>query len=168
MKSHEPSNDFLVAAIDLQNFSMINNELSHEAGNKALESFAIAIEKKIGDYLDIFRVGGDEFLAMGNVGKRKVKPLLQKIARITIVQEPVDDEKKESVTTFARIGAVYGNMPLNEARHKADKLERKVKSNLGTKRGKLLMKPPIGNLILYQFVETGKIYNGDGLLTMVV
>lgn len=50
--------------IDIDNFKDVNDKLGHEKGDELLKTFSSILSDNLGDKAEIFRYGGDEFLAM--------------------------------------------------------------------------------------------------------
>lgn len=53
---------------DLDNFKRVNDEINHNAGDDALMESASIMKQMLGDVADVYRVGGDEFLAISKEG----------------------------------------------------------------------------------------------------
>ncbi|MEA4911486.1 MAG: GGDEF domain-containing protein [Oscillospiraceae bacterium] len=54
-----------VVSIDLNGLKEINDALGHSAGDRALQSMSNAMHTKSGKQFLLYRVGGDEFIALG-------------------------------------------------------------------------------------------------------
>ena len=59
-----PDGPFSVAYLDLDNFKLINDFYSHEAGDKVLELFAKQLFQTCRSTDTVYRVGGDEFVVL--------------------------------------------------------------------------------------------------------
>ncbi len=59
-----------VLAMDIDNFKAINDTWGHDAGDRALTEVADAIRLALREGDEVFRVGGDEFVAVLNVAGR--------------------------------------------------------------------------------------------------
>lgn len=56
--------DFVYLAVDLCGLKEVNDQCGHEAGDELLRSAAACLKKCIGEHGQVYRMGGDEFVAM--------------------------------------------------------------------------------------------------------
>ena len=59
-----PENDFVFLMADLNGLKNTNDTLGHGAGDELLQGAAECLKHCLGAYGDIYRIGGDEFVAM--------------------------------------------------------------------------------------------------------
>lgn len=53
-----------IAALDIDNFKTYNDRFGHETGDRILSLFATIISRELGGSIQLYRLGGDEYLAM--------------------------------------------------------------------------------------------------------
>ena len=90
----------IVAFIDLDNFKLINDTMSHSAGDEVLKVVARRMQGCVRDTDTVVRLGGDEFVIIlfdQSDQIRAITPLIENL-RSTIEQEIVIDDKKLEVT----------------------------------------------------------------------
>ncbi len=72
--------DFLAIMMDIDNFKEINDNLGHEAGDKAIKFIADILVDTFGENAYIGRFGGDEFcVIIGDYDKEKVVTKIQEV-----------------------------------------------------------------------------------------
>jgi len=143
-------NKFMLS-MDLQNFKNINDMISHQAGDNALLKFAQKCKSIILSIqnccANVFRTGGDEFMVLGHSTEYEV--FLQLVKQIvTIVINETVEETGMKVSTYARIGGIYGVENWESAESESDHLEHDVKNNICSKRGRILLKPDVKDLVI--------------------
>lgn len=75
-KSDEPiPGDFVYVSLDVNGLKETNDSYGHDCGDKLLIGAAQSIEKTFGEKGTVYRIGGDEFVAMINAGQDEVKAL---------------------------------------------------------------------------------------------
>lgn len=70
--------NFVYVSMDLNGLKQVNDAFGHEAGDKLIKSAAACIKKCFADYGELFRVGGDEFVAMIEVDDQQLKAIKDK------------------------------------------------------------------------------------------
>ena len=95
--------------IDLNGLKRVNDEQSHNAGDKMLRTAAKILQEVLHDG-EVFRAGGDEFMVM--VPKISEAELQKRI-------EQVHKVAKENDIHFS-IGSCYGGKDVRKAMHTAD------------------------------------------------
>ena len=95
--------------IDLNGLKRVNDEQGHNAGDKMLRTAAKILQEVIHDG-EVFRAGGDEFMAM--IPKITEAELQKRI-------EEVQDAAKANNIHFS-IGSCYGGKDVRKAMHTAD------------------------------------------------
>ncbi|MBX0311667.1 MAG: bifunctional diguanylate cyclase/phosphodiesterase [Sulfurihydrogenibium sp.] len=125
---------YIVALIDVDYFKKINDTYGHAIGDRVLKSVANAIRKLIREEDILIRYGGEEFLLLVGVNRRKdVQTMLNLFERIRSniekLEVPITDRDYIRVTISV---GVYLNTnkdkSLNEAIKKADVALYKAKS----------------------------------------
>lgn len=59
-----PEMDFVYASIDINGLKVVNDSLGHSAGDELIIGAASVLKRTLGNYGRVYRVGGDEFVAM--------------------------------------------------------------------------------------------------------
>ena len=67
--------DFVYVSLDVNGLKETNDQHGHDCGDKLLIGAARSIEKSFGEKGTVYRIGGDEFVAMINAGPDEVKVL---------------------------------------------------------------------------------------------
>ncbi len=88
-------NDFTFISLDVNCLKQINDSLGHTAGDELLKGAAFCIQKVFGSYGRLYRIGGDEFVAMIHLNPRFYELLVQDF------REEVDRWKGEQVDSLA-------------------------------------------------------------------
>lgn len=91
-----------VLFIDLDRFKTVNDTLGHDIGDLLLQEIAARFVQESGPEVLIYRLGGDEFLAVSPKASRESAAALAK-SLLEVVQEPVYVESHELYVT-ASIG----------------------------------------------------------------
>lgn len=73
----EPGHDDLVyVSIDLNGLKEVNDHYGHEAGDRFIIGAARCIEQSFGEKGTVYRIGGDEFVALVDIDREKLVGLL--------------------------------------------------------------------------------------------
>ncbi|MCR4741312.1 MAG: diguanylate cyclase [Treponema sp.] len=67
IKQREKGNNdfsFVIMSLDLNNLKKVNDSMGHEAGDIFIQKASKLLKNAVGDNGEVFRVGGDEFLAL--------------------------------------------------------------------------------------------------------
>jgi diguanylate cyclase (GGDEF)-like protein len=67
---------FVLVAMDVNGLKTVNDTLGHAAGDELIQGASFCIRTCFGDYGKIYRIGGDEFMAILTQGCEKVEELL--------------------------------------------------------------------------------------------
>lgn len=62
----EELGEISLISVDINNLKFINDNFGHQEGDKALEEVSKLMYSKFNDYGTIYRIGGDEFVIVGN------------------------------------------------------------------------------------------------------
>lgn len=60
------NSDFIYVAMDINGLKMVNDTYGHTAGDELIVAASDCIKRSLGEYGNIYRTGGDEFIAMIN------------------------------------------------------------------------------------------------------
>lgn len=66
-------NDFVYLSFDVNGLKLANDNLGHGAGDELLKGASSCMQEVFGQYGNIFRTGGDEFVAMINLPEDKIQ-----------------------------------------------------------------------------------------------
>lgn len=76
-------NDLAVFVIDINGLKSTNDMYGHEAGDELIIGATECIKEVIGSYGSIYRIGGDEFVVIANMNKRRANDSLNRLVRVT-------------------------------------------------------------------------------------
>ena len=74
--------DLTVFLMDINGLKGVNDALGHEAGDELICGAAQCITQAVGDRGKIFRIGGDEFVVLGQMTKAQAQKILAALQRI--------------------------------------------------------------------------------------
>ena len=101
-----------VAVIDVDNFKAVNDELGHEAGDRALRHVAKRLEANVRETDSAFRIGGEEFvLIMPDTDADSAVLVLQRVAAAVKTSRVALPE----LTISAGIATAPGHASTNDA-----------------------------------------------------
>jgi diguanylate cyclase (GGDEF)-like protein len=124
-KKREKLNNRRVYFIDLDDFKFINDNYGHDAGDKVLKD----VSKRLSEFApksNVYRMGGDEFLLITEIGEKNFGEELLNIIKVPIVY------KKNECKVYGSIGYIeteeFADLELHEIINLADyaMLEAKV------------------------------------------
>lgn len=75
--------DFIYISIDVNGLKVVNDTLGHEAGDEIIIGACQCMSKCFNRYGKLYRVGGDEFIALINTSKANLTKLKKKLDEIT-------------------------------------------------------------------------------------
>lgn len=75
--------NFVYAAVDINGLKTVNDELGHAAGDELIKGVADCLKTTIGKYGDIYRTGGDEFVAIFYANDLKLQNLIDDLEKAT-------------------------------------------------------------------------------------
>ncbi|MCR5733666.1 MAG: sensor domain-containing diguanylate cyclase [Lachnospiraceae bacterium] len=88
-KLHDKS--FIYVTADVNGLKQVNDNKGHLSGDELLCGASDCLQESFGEYGNVYRIGGDEFVAMLSVDEKKLKEILDKLKHLT------DEWKGESV-----------------------------------------------------------------------
>ncbi|MFT5082249.1 MAG: diguanylate cyclase (GGDEF)-like protein [Lentisphaeria bacterium] len=87
--------------IDIDYFKQVNDNAGHRSGDKALQCIAKNIQNTLRETDQIFRFGGEEFVALlNNTGLTEAKLIAERI-RINVAMSPIAFEDQELMLTIS-------------------------------------------------------------------
>lgn len=75
--------NFAAFTIDINGLKSTNDTIGHDAGDELIFGAARCIERVVGDAGRCFRIGGDEFVVLGQMGKEQADAVLQGLEQET-------------------------------------------------------------------------------------
>lgn len=75
--------DFVYVSVDVNSLKVVNDTLGHYAGDELLVGAAECMKKCFADYGDLYRIGGDEFIALVNMDDDHINSINKDIEEIT-------------------------------------------------------------------------------------
>ncbi len=75
--------DFVYVSADLNGLKHTNDTLGHLAGDELINGAHVCIQETLGAYGTIYRIGGDEFVALIHADEQSVEGILEKLEKIT-------------------------------------------------------------------------------------
>ncbi len=114
-----------VALIDLDNFKSINTFCGHGAGDRALLAFAERLQATLPD-ADLFRLGGDEFLALQSI-TGDLEPLLDQLKAAICPLKIAYHNDELNLSASVGVTLVAGTCDYQKAASEADIAMRQAK-----------------------------------------
>ncbi len=121
-RCQQMNNVLAVAYIDLDGFKQINDTYGHAVGDQLLMAVAVQMKKTLRESDIVARIGGDEFVALLNVGKELshslhlVKRLLHSIAKTIIIDElPLKVSASIGLCFYPQTGEIHAEQLLSLA-----------------------------------------------------
>jgi len=121
-RCQQTDNVLAVAYIDLDGFKQINDTYGHAVGDQLLMAVAAQMKKTLRETDTVARIGGDEFVALLNVGKELnhslhlVKRLLHTIAKTIIIDElPLKVSASIGLCFYPQTGEIHAEQLLSLA-----------------------------------------------------
>jgi len=121
-RCQQTDNVLAVAYIDLDGFKQINDTYGHAVGDQLLMAVAAQMKKTLRETDTVARIGGDEFVALLNVGKELshslhlVKRLLHSIAKTIIIDElPLKVSASIGLCFYPQTGEIHAELLLSLA-----------------------------------------------------
>ncbi|MCR4781432.1 MAG: GGDEF domain-containing protein [Lachnospiraceae bacterium] len=126
----------MIINMDLNNLKLVNDIYGHEYGDKYLTSASEVIRRSFSKMGKVFRVGGDEFIALVPLyyeyseGLKKDEELI--VSMLTSNQKLVGrrDGWEEELSIAYGIAYYFGDEEIEEARRRADKAMYKMKNRM--------------------------------------
>lgn len=79
--------DFVYVSIDLNSLKVVNDTLGHVAGDELIVGACECLEKCFGKYGKLFRIGGDEFVALIYADEEKLNEIKKELDETTMAWE---------------------------------------------------------------------------------
>ncbi len=96
----------VVCSVDLDQFKSVNDGFGHDSGNRVLKAFAAHLTATLPDGAEVWRIGGDEFMAM--IPGSLTPSLLELIGRLVRLELALEDESADPLAITASIGVTLG------------------------------------------------------------
>ena len=77
------TDDFVYIAMDVNGLKNINDSKGHVAGDELIKGAANCMKEVMGPYGRVYRTGGDEFIAMLNVGSDQLSQMKERFETVT-------------------------------------------------------------------------------------
>jgi diguanylate cyclase (GGDEF)-like protein len=78
----EIDDDFVCVSVDLNGLKQINDSLGHDAGDEAIRGVSKCLQKGFGPYGNLYRTGGDEFVALIWAKEEPLEEIIEKVNSI--------------------------------------------------------------------------------------
>ena len=119
---HERQNHITIHLIDLDRFKSINDTLGHPIGDKLLKEVALRLSTVIGPADMITRFGGDEFVVLQSITKRRqdAEWLAQRLARTLKEPFEIDGHRMDIGASIGIAMAPIDGINADELLKKAD------------------------------------------------
>ena len=111
--------DLAVFLIDINELKKTNDTLGHEAGDELIIGAADCIYEVMKDYGKVYRIGGDEFVAICKMNKRRASDTLNRLNRITRTWKGEKVTKLRLAAGYA-LASEYRELNLEKLIQKAD------------------------------------------------
>lgn len=76
--------DFVYAAVDVNGLKVVNDELGHAAGDELLIGAADCLKRTLGNYGKVYRIGGDEFVAIFFADEKHLRSVSKELEETTL------------------------------------------------------------------------------------
>lgn len=83
MKEVEISDDFTYVSIDINGLKVVNDSLGHEAGDELITGACECMKECFGPYGQLYRTGGDEFVALLNIDDSELGKIKDRVNEVT-------------------------------------------------------------------------------------
>ena len=70
-----PSTEFVYVSMDVNGLKIVNDSLGHAAGDELLRGASYCIRKSFDDYGKVYRIGGDEFVAILFINSQRMQEI---------------------------------------------------------------------------------------------
>lgn len=115
-----PASDFVYVSIDVNALKVVNDSLGHSAGDELLIGVAKCLEQCFGSYGKIYRIGGDEFVALIYADQHQMEAIEHELKQ---VMDSWSGDHSSSLTVsygYVTMNEV-GDMPVRQMAILADK-----------------------------------------------
>ena len=128
--SRRHSHPLAILLIDIDHFKEINDSLGHTAGDKALQQVVNAIKITLRETDQIFRYGGEEFVALLNNTDVDNARLIAERIRLHVAMTPTSFKNEDILATISiGIGILNDGDTCDSLFEKADSAMYQAKSN---------------------------------------
>lgn len=83
LENGTPEENFVYVSVDVNSLKSVNDSLGHSAGDELIVGAAECLKKSLGPYGTLYRIGGDEFIALIFVDSDKIDKVMQEIDQRT-------------------------------------------------------------------------------------
>ena len=83
LENGTPDENFVYFSADVNSLKSVNDTLGHSAGDELIVGAAECLKKSLGPYGTLYRIGGDEFIALIFVDSDKIDEVMQEIDQRT-------------------------------------------------------------------------------------
>ena len=82
-EKNPPSDDFVYVSADVNSLKAVNDSLGHYAGDELLVGAAECLKKCFGSYGKLYRIGGDEFIALIYMNEEQIEKIQSSVDETT-------------------------------------------------------------------------------------
>lgn len=125
--------------MDVNGLKTVNDTYGHMAGDELLIGAAKCIRTSMGKYGKVYRIGGDEFLALLECTKRQLDDMIQTFEHITDSWKGTY-QSELSISKGIVVAKEHGNLTFDEMKELADKLMYEDKDEYYRRTGKIRRK----------------------------
>lgn len=112
--------DLTVFLMDINGLKGVNDALGHSAGDELICGAAHCITQAVGDRGKTFRIGGDEFVVLGNMQRPRAQEILATLTQ-TLAAWSGTKVKALSLSTGCAFAADYPTYSIEKLTREADK-----------------------------------------------
>lgn len=131
----EMEDNLLYVSMDINGLKKVNDTFGHRAGDNLITSAASCMRKAFNKYGDIFRVGGDEFVAVLYATKQELEEAISSFNRLIELHNQQDNDNLSISIGYSTIHELE-KVSFEELAHSADVKMYKDKSDYYTQTGK--------------------------------
>lgn len=119
-KKEKLGKDFTFVSVDVNGLKAINDSIGHEAGDELLKGAASCIQRCLGPYGKVYRIGGDEFSAIVSVKSDKLQ-IIKKNLKDAVMHWKGKQVKSLSISCGYVTAIEFPNKSIEEISKIADK-----------------------------------------------
>lgn len=137
LKEYEDGNlpgSLMIVSFDVNGLKDVNDTLGHSAGDELIKGAANCIRQCFGTYGTVYRVGGDEFIAVLKIQPQNAEILLNDFGQ-TIISWEGNEVSNLSVAVGYALGIDYPNYSMLQLTELADKRMYENKAKMYEDRG---------------------------------
>ncbi len=124
----------IILAMDLNDLKATNDTLGHDAGDELLVSAANCMKKVLSPYGSVYRIGGDEFVAVIEADQEKLPEIVETL-RAAFREWSISHDKNLTVSIGSACSSAPPKLTLNEMISTADREMYKDKAAYYDRRG---------------------------------